>query len=127
MPERPQNKHLRPAKPGEVRNPNGRPKGSRNKLGEAFIADLYADWLAHGSEVIEAVRKDRPQDYLKVTASILPKQLEVKTDAFDGVSDEELASLVTIVRTAIGSADESRGGIGEESEPESSGGIPPIH
>ena len=26
----------------------GRPKGSRNKLGEAFIADLYAHWQENG-------------------------------------------------------------------------------
>ncbi len=30
----------------------GRPKGSRNQLGEAFIADLYADWQANGAETI---------------------------------------------------------------------------
>ena len=30
-------------------NALGRPKGSRNKLAEAFIADVYADWLEHGS------------------------------------------------------------------------------
>jgi len=28
-------------KPGQSGNPNGRPKGSRNKLGEAFIAALH--------------------------------------------------------------------------------------
>lgn len=127
MPERPQNKHLKPAKPGEVRNPNGRPKGSRNKLGEAFIADLYADWLAHGADVIEKVRAERPQDYLKVTASILPKQLEVKTDAFEGVSDEELASLVTIVRAAIDSSPESGSGTDAQDEQKPSGRVPPVH
>ena len=25
----------------------GRPKGSRNKLGEHFIANVYADWQPH--------------------------------------------------------------------------------
>jgi hypothetical protein len=49
----------------------GRPKGSRNQLGEAFIADLYEDWLIHGAATIEKVRASRPPDYLKVVASIL--------------------------------------------------------
>src|SRR5262245_36762420 len=38
-------------KPG---NP-GRPKGSRNKLGEAFIQALAEDFERHGAEVIERV------------------------------------------------------------------------
>jgi hypothetical protein len=31
---------LRPVQPGQVLNPAGRPKGSRNKLGEDFIAAM---------------------------------------------------------------------------------------
>jgi hypothetical protein len=38
------------SKPG---NP-GRPKGSRNKLGEAFIQALAEDFERHGAEAIEA-------------------------------------------------------------------------
>ncbi len=55
----------------------GRPKGSRNQLGEAFIADIYADWQKHGIETISRVREERPQDYLKVVASILPKDINL--------------------------------------------------
>jgi hypothetical protein len=32
MTTRSQNRHLKPAQPGEVRNPAGRPKGSKHKL-----------------------------------------------------------------------------------------------
>jgi hypothetical protein len=32
----------------------GRPRGSRNKLGEVFITQLYTDWLEHGEAVIAA-------------------------------------------------------------------------
>ena len=51
--------------PGVSGNPAGRPKGSRNKLGEAFIADMFADWVEHGVDAIRRVREERPQDYLK--------------------------------------------------------------
>ena len=52
-------------KPG---NP-GRPKGSRNKLGEAFIEDLHAAWEKHGMAAIEATIKNHPAQFLKVIAS----------------------------------------------------------
>ena len=35
----------------------GRPRGSRNRLSEQFIADLQADWEQHGADVIVASRK----------------------------------------------------------------------
>ena len=38
-----------PWKPGESGNPAGRPKGSRNKLSEEFVAEIYADWCEHGA------------------------------------------------------------------------------
>ena len=68
----------------------GRPRGSRAKLGEEFIADLYAAWLVHGAATIEKVRAARPADYLKVIASILPKDLNVKESAVESMTDEEL-------------------------------------
>lgn len=73
-------------KPG---NP-GRPKGSRNKLGEAFIADMLADWEEHGETVIATVRAEKPDQYLKVVASILPKELNVKVSELDELSDDEI-------------------------------------
>jgi hypothetical protein len=66
----------RPFEPGESGNPAGRPKGSRNKLSEAFLQALADDFDANGKAVIEKVRNERPHDYLKVCASVMPKRLE---------------------------------------------------
>src|SRR5262245_3144453 len=52
----------------------GRPVGSRNRLGEAFIQDLLEDWHEHGPAVIRAVRRDDPGTYMKVLAHLLPQQ-----------------------------------------------------
>lgn len=54
----------------------GRPKGARSKLGEAFLEAMYADFQQHGVVAIETVRTEKPDQYLKVVASILPKEIE---------------------------------------------------
>jgi hypothetical protein len=51
----------------------GRPKGSRPKLGEAMIEDLYHHWLEHGAQAIQTVFETRPADYLKIVAMIVSK------------------------------------------------------
>jgi hypothetical protein len=84
-------------KPG---NP-GRPKGSRNKLGEAFLEALHNDFNAHGVKAIQAVRKDKPDQYLKVIASILPKELNVNVNDMDNLSDDELIERVRSIDAAI--------------------------
>ncbi len=93
---------------------NGRPKGARNKLGEEFLEALRDDFLAHGAGAIEQTRIEKPDAYLKVIASILPKQLEIKESAFEGVSDHELAALVAAAREALAAHE----GDGERAEPE---------
>lgn len=81
-------------------NPAGRPKGSRNKLGEAFLSDLYADWQQHGIAAIARVREERPQVYLKVTASLLPKHIQV--DNRSDLSDAELAARIRELSAFVG-------------------------
>jgi hypothetical protein len=72
-----------PIRPGEVRNPVGRPKGSRSKFSEAMVSDFLADWHQHGTDVLEQVRKKDPSTYLRVASVLVPKEMkvEVKQDA----------------------------------------------
>ncbi len=51
---------------------------------------MFADWEEHGVAVIERVRDERPADYLKVVASLLPKDLNVNIDPLDELTDEQL-------------------------------------
>jgi hypothetical protein len=73
-------------KPG---NP-GRPKGSRNKLGEDFIRALSEDFEKHGAAVIEKVRTDKPDVYLKVIAGLLPKDVNLNVRPLDELTDDQL-------------------------------------
>lgn len=120
-PGRPPKEHQ--FKPGN----SGRPKGSRNKLSEAFVADLYDAWQEKGQDVISRVAAERPQDFLKVVASLLPKQVEIKEDAFGELTDEQLAALITAARHSLGVSGEGGSGAEDPEEPEPSEGLSAVH
>jgi hypothetical protein len=58
-------------------NGGGRPKGSRNKLGEQFITDLQAEWQKSGATALERMAKNDPSAFVKVVAQLQPKELDV--------------------------------------------------
>ncbi|WP_427026602.1 hypothetical protein ACP4J4_20245 (plasmid) [Aureimonas ureilytica] len=74
-PSTPRNSRGRPFPAGNNANPKGRPKGARSKLSEAFLEALRADFDEHGIAAIRAVREEKPDQYLRVIASILPKEI----------------------------------------------------
>jgi hypothetical protein len=59
-------------------NGGGRQKGSRNKYATEFIDDFHADWQEGGIEVIKKVRQRSPEVYLRVAASLLPKDVLIQ-------------------------------------------------
>jgi Family of unknown function (DUF5681) len=88
-------RQLRPYqfKPGQTGNPAGRPKGSRQKLQELAVALLHEDFAEHGKDVIERVRKNKPEVYLASVVSLLPKRTEKIDSPLVDISDDELAQL----------------------------------
>lgn len=91
-------------KPGQSGNPAGKPKGSRHALGEAFIKALHDDFAVNGVDVIEAVRKDKPDQYMKVVASLLPKEFKIETtsDLTDEQLDARIRTLANLIEVGIG-------------------------
>ena len=81
-------------KPGESGNLKGRPKGSRHKFSEAFVQALALDFEEHGAETIRKVRESDPVAYLRVCSALVPKQLEVRKDPYEDLSDEELEATI---------------------------------
>jgi len=81
-------------KPGQSGNPRGRPRGARVRLSEAFFRDFLADWEEHGQEALARFREERPHDYVRVMAGLVPKHLnmDMETNELEALSDEELAA-----------------------------------
>jgi len=89
-------------KPGVSGNPAGKPKGARTKLGEAFIEALHESFQKRGAAAIEKVIDDKPEQYLKVIASLLPKDVNLNiTDDTSEMSDDELADRIQRLTAAV--------------------------
>jgi hypothetical protein len=86
-------------KPGESGNPAGRPKGARNKLSEEFIDALHASWQEHGRSAIEEMQKTKPGEYVKLVASLVPKDFNLNTPGgeFDHLTDEQLVRRLKVL------------------------------
>lgn len=106
----------------------GRPKGSRNKLGEAFLTDMLTDWEANGVAAIARVRDERPHEYLKVVASILPKELNIKVNELDELSDEQLErQLAAVIAQLADAGFDALTRIAEAKGAEPAGDVPAVH
>ena len=82
-------------------NPSGRPVGARNKLGEDFIRALHESFQEHGPETIETVRTEKPDQYLKVIASLLPKDVNLNVNNEIEMSDDELRERIRSLADTI--------------------------
>lgn len=71
-----------PWQPGQSGNPAGRPKGARGKLSDAFFQALHDDFVKAsaedktlGAKAIADMRKDKPNEYAKMIAALMSKEL----------------------------------------------------
>lgn len=51
---------------------------------------MHQDFEAHGPAVIARVRDEKPDQYLKVIASILPKDINLNVNPIGEMTDDEL-------------------------------------
>ena len=85
----------------------GRPKGSRNKLAQRVFDDILKHWnepaggdLCKGQAALELLYREKPGDYLKLTASVLPKEF-VFENAVTELDDEELDFMIEALRERV--------------------------
>ena len=88
---------------GNNANPGGKPIGARNRLQGDFMRELSEDFAANGKGAIVQCRVEKPDVYIKVVASLMPKELEIKRPLED-LTDEELDAAVILLRKSLGTA-----------------------
>ena len=78
----------RPFQKGRSGNPTGRRRGSKNKLTKTFLEILAGDFARHGAGA--RLRERDPATYLRLVASIVPKELVVNQETAPDVDYAEL-------------------------------------
>lgn len=93
---------------GQSGNPGGKPTGARTRLQGAFLYALAEDFEEHGKKAIQNCRTDDPAAYLRVVASLMPKEIEL-TRPFDDLTDEQLDAACEALRAIAVAADRGAG------------------
>lgn len=96
-------------------NAAGRPRGSRNKIAEDFLADVHEAWQEHGKAAVKSMATEEPSKFVQVVAGLLPKELNItNTVNVEQMSDDELFEQLDTIKSLIASATASAGGGGQK-------------
>jgi hypothetical protein len=72
-------------------------------LAERFLQDLCDAWMARGSAAIEQVIIERPQDVVRIVASLAAgRPSEPAEEGLGALSEAELEAVVAAARGALG-------------------------
>jgi hypothetical protein len=115
VPRPKQPRGVAPAPKSPPDTPPARPSGARINLGAAFLEAMQVDFAEHGVEAIRRLREDKPDQYLRVIASILPKDLSAGKTSVEDMTDDELVGVLSAVRALVTAkaADEDRARAGK--------------
>lgn len=95
-------------KAGNRANPGGKPVKARNRLQGDFVRRLADDFERFGIYAIARVRRHDPATYVRVCASLMPKELEI-IKPLDDISDEQLDAALIAVRAIFAAQDTGSG------------------
>ena len=80
---------------------SGRAKGVKNRLSHAFLTALVEDFEQHGAEAIKICRVERPNEYVKIVAGLMPRELDITNNTLTDIDDSELVGFIEYVRLAL--------------------------
>jgi hypothetical protein len=79
----------------------GRVKGVKNRLSHAFITALVEDFEQHGIEAIRICRVEKPNEYLRVVASLMLREIEFTDNTLADISDDQLFQYLEYARREL--------------------------
>jgi hypothetical protein len=79
----------------------GRARGVKNRLSHAFLTALAEDFEQHGVEALKIARFEKPVEYIRIVAGLMPKELEIMDSRLTDLSDEELDVFIAKLRAQL--------------------------
>ena len=86
-------------------NAAGNNGAARVKLQRKYFDALLADFAEHGEAAIKIMRIEEPSAYIRVIASLMPKEFTVTDNALGDMSDEDLQQLLARAQAMLTIAD----------------------
>jgi len=77
------------------------PNAARGALGQTFLRALAASFRRDAAKRMRELSEQRPHDYLKLAAALLPKEYRLKAVDLSDMGDAELTRALAMVREAI--------------------------
>ena len=104
-----------PGKPFAIGNtPPGRMKGSRNKLSADFVDALRVTFEQYGIEAMRIAVVEEPVQFLKIIASVLPKEIQIDDNSLKDIPNDQLDAFIEFARKYLaGSLGSASGREGE--------------
>ena len=68
-----------------------------------FVAALASDFAEHGADAISALRRRDPNAYLRICASVLPREAAA-SDPLEALTDEQLAARIEAIADRLADA-----------------------
>jgi len=87
----------------------GRPRGTRNKLAARVIEDIFAHWtepvapgsdVSKGQEALRALHLEKPGEYLRLIASVLPREFLFEATVTE-LNDDDVDDLILKLRQRV--------------------------
>jgi hypothetical protein len=119
-------------KKGQSGNPAGPKAGYRQAFSRAFVTGIAQDFAEHGVAVVKRVREENPLGYLRICASLVEHEVNVKTpfSHLDHLTDDQLrasiAELNERVLQALAGAKGDSAGAKPEAGPQPAGKLETI-
>jgi hypothetical protein len=76
----------------------GRRKGTRDRISTALLEAIAKDFEEFGADAVKIARVERPVEYLRVVASLLPNEFEITDNRLKDIPDDELDAFIELAR-----------------------------